>query len=143
MFSIARNVQHFVGVRWRLLLALGFDGSVLPLFALEGTCPGSADGVKALERNARTKSGDVSVPWGAQFLSRSGVRVFRNPSNGCLRWSDGSGGSIERCDRVFRLVEYLKYGYELCNPYHLICMSSQVGELDVAAEPPGRNVQGH
>ena len=52
-------------------------------------------------------------------------------------------GPIERCDRVVRVVEHLKYGDEFCNLQHLICMTFQVSEFDVAAEPPGRNVQGH
>ena len=61
----------------------------------------------------------------------------------CLRWLRCSCGSLERCDRVFRLVEYLKQGHKLGYLKNLICPTTNAGKSDVPADFPSRRVQGH
>src|SRR6266436_4461257 len=65
------------------------------------------------------------------------------PVASCLRRLRCSGSFFERCDRVFRLVENLKHCHELCNLKQLVCMTTEVGKLDVTADLPSRCVQTH
>src|SRR3984957_9700532 len=50
---------------------------------------------------------------------------------------------MERCDRVFRLGEYVKNCHEPCNPQCFFYVVAKVGEFDVTADLPGRNVESH
>jgi hypothetical protein len=54
-----------------------------------------------------------------------------------------SCGFFERCDRIFRLVEYLKQGHKLCNLKHLVCTATDAGKPNVPADFSSRRVHGH